>query len=146
MPRGIAPAKVADYERPKDANDALSHLIAIPMNQAGFPIRLFSTNRWVTGEFWYEASDVIKMLDRFDMDLALPSWPVNMWVGAMLRLFRPQIEELLHARDRAVRDWQAAHPGENTFEDRGLEITSIMDISVAGQIKKVNKALKAKNA
>ena len=84
------------------------------------------------------------MLDRFDMDLALPSWPLNMWIGAMLCLFRPQIEELLHARDRAVRDWQAAHPGQNAFEDRGLEITSIMDISVDGQIKKVKKALNAK--
>jgi hypothetical protein len=145
MPRGVAPAKVADYELPKDANDALSHFIGIPMNQAGFPIRLFTTNRWVTGEIWYEATDVIKMLDRFEMDVALPSWPVNIWIGALLRLFRPQIEKLLHDRDRAVHDWQAAHPGENVFEDRGLEITSIMDISVEGQIKKVKKALKAKN-
>jgi len=146
MPRGVAPAKIADYEKPKDANDALSHFIGIPMNQAGFPISLFTTNRWVTGEVWYKACDVIKMLDRFNMDLALPSWPVNIWMGAMLRLFRPQIIGLLHARDAAVDDWQNAHPGENVYEDRGLEVTSIMDISVAGQIKKVKKALNARNA
>ena len=85
------------------------------------------------------------MLDRFEMDVAIPSWPVNIWIGAMLRLFRPQIEKLLHDRDRAVHDWQAAHPGENVFEDRGLEIPSIIDISVEGQIKKVKKALKAKS-
>jgi hypothetical protein len=45
-------------------NDKLSHLIAIAMDASGAPIRLFTTNRWVTGETWYAASDVHGMLDR----------------------------------------------------------------------------------
>ena len=112
------------------------------MNRAGFPIRLFATNRWVTGETWYKAPSVISIMDRFLMDLAYPSLPVNIWFTAMLQLFRPDIEFLLHKRDQAVTDWQKKYPDENVYEDRGLEVTSIQDISVEDQIKKVKRALK----
>lgn len=143
MPEGIKPAPVADYAPPDDANDALTHFIGISMNQAGFPIRLFSTNRWVTGEVWYVADDVIAMLDLFDIDQALPSWPTNIWVTNMIKLFKPDIERLLRHRDVIVGKWEAAYPGKNAYEDRDLELTSLMDISVEKRIKAVDKALKA---
>ena len=142
MPKSVKPAPVLDYQKPKGDNDALTHFVGISMNRAGFPIRLFTTNRWVTGETWYKASSVISMMDRFFMDLAYPSLPVNIWITAMLQLFRPNIESLLHQRDQAVKDWQKEHPDENVYEDRGLEITSIQDISVEDQIKRVGRALK----
>ena len=53
----------------------------------------------------------------------------------MVTLYRPQIEDLLHERDHCVADWQAAHPDENVFEDRRLEITSSLAISVPAQIE-----------
>ena len=143
MPKSVKPAKVPDYKKPKDDNDELTHFVGISMDRAGFPIRLFTTNRWVTGETWYKAPSVNSMLDRFDMDLAYQSLSVNIWITAMLQLFRPDIEMLLKARDQAVRDWETEHPEENVYEDRGLEITSIQDISVEKQIKGVQRALKA---
>ncbi len=142
MPKSAKPAPVPDFKPPKDANDALTHFVGIATNRAGFPIRLFTTNRWVTGEVWYYAKTVIPMIDRFFMDLAYPSMPVNIWITAMLQLFRPNIETLLHQRDQAVADWLINHPDENVYEDRGLEITSIQNISVEKQINQVNKALK----
>jgi hypothetical protein len=143
MPAGVKPATLPGAVPPDDPNDALCHLVAISMDRAGFPIRLFTTNRWVTGETWYVAPDVARLLDRFRMDLAYPSWPVNIWISAMVQLFRPQIETLLAQRDAAVADWQARHPGADVFEDRALEVTSMVDISVEDQITAVNAALKA---
>jgi hypothetical protein len=102
----------------------------------------FTTNRWVTGKVWYTAESVISLLDRFEMDLALPSWPVNIWATSMLRLFRPQIETLLVERDARIAAWQIETPGENVFEDRKRDITSVADISVEDQIKQVKRALK----
>lgn len=141
MPSTIAPAPLADYAPPEGDNDALSHLIGISMDQYGYPIRLFSTNRWVTGEVWYAADDVIDMLDLFNMDLAYPSLPVNIWITAMLRLFRPEIEDLIGRRDRAVSAWQRRNPDANAHEDRALEITAFADISVDTQIERVGRAL-----
>ena len=53
------------------------------------------------------------MLDRFDLRINKPSWPVNRWLSAMLRLFRPQIEELLQQRDARLRAWQRRIPSVN---------------------------------
>ena len=143
MPRGIKPAKVPGSTLPEDPNDHLSHLIAVTMDSAGFPFGLFTTNRWVTGEVWYKAEDVIAMLDRFEIDHARPSWPVNRWIGALLVLFRPQVRELILARDRFVEDWAKDSPSDEVFEDRSLEITSMMRIDLQDQIQKVGRALGA---
>jgi hypothetical protein len=145
MPSTIAPAPLADYTPPEGDNDALGHLIAISMDQYGCPIRLFSTNRWVTGEVWYAADDVIAMLDHFHMDLAYPSLPANIWITAMLRLFRPDIHELVRARDQKVAAQQQRDPDTNVYEDRDLEITSFLDISVEDQIGRINEALARKS-
>ena len=144
MPKGIRPAKVADYKPPKLKNDALSHLIGISMDKHGVPIRIFSTNRWVTGEIWYRAADVIRLLDYFEMDLAQPSWPLNRWITGMMRLFRPQIVEAIHERDAVVRRWRKAHPGQSPFEDRNLEITASIDVSIDDQVRAVEEALSAR--
>ncbi|MDP7642179.1 MAG: hypothetical protein QGI52_06985, partial [Alphaproteobacteria bacterium] len=143
MPKDCRPAEQSEAPFMKERDDKISHLIAISMNRAGFPIGLFTTNRWVTADTWYTAKDVIKMLDRFEMDLASPSWPVNIWLTAMLRLYRPQIIELVRERDAAVAKWQQEHPGVDAFEDRACDITSVRKISVEAQIKRVNEALTA---
>jgi hypothetical protein len=143
MPSGIRPAMVDDFKMPDDENDALSHLVAISMDKYGVPIRMFTTNRWVTGEIWYEADNVRRMLDYFMIDHAQPSWPVNRWVSGMIRLFRPQIACLIDARDGAVAAWAEAYPDRNVYEDEDLEITSMMDIDIDAQIASVAAALEA---
>jgi hypothetical protein len=141
MPPGISPVPLPDYRPPTEDNAALSHLVAISMDRAGHPIRLFTTNRWVTGETWYEADSIIAMLDCFCIDHARPSWPTNIWITNMVRLFRPQIEQLLRQRDAAAAKWEHEHADTNVYEDRRLEITSVLDISVERQIATVTRAL-----
>ncbi len=126
-----------------DDNNALSHLIAISMSPSGMPERLFTTNRWVTGEIWYKAADIIAVLDRFIIDLDHPSRLVNEWLTAMFVLFRPQIEELLIERDRVILQWQADHSNADVFEDRRLEIVSSIEISLHNQIEWLDRQLDA---
>jgi hypothetical protein len=142
MPPSIKPLPIPDFEPPEGENDALSHLVAISMDPRGLPIGLFTTNRWVTGETWYAARDVRAMLERFAIEHSRPSWPVNRWITAMIRLFRPQIEDLLRERDEAVAAWAASHADVDVYEDRGLEVTSQLKISVEDQIRGIEAALK----
>lgn len=137
MPETIRPAALPDAAKRPLGKDALCHLAAISMDRRGRPLRLFTVNRWVTGESWYAAEDAIALLDRFHIGHAVPSLPANRWVGAMLRLFRPQIEWLLRERDAAVRTWAAGNPGADApvWEDRRLETTSALDISIAAQAR-----------
>ncbi len=141
MPADCRPVEQSDAAYMHERDDKLSHLIAISMDQAGFPIGLFTTNRWITADNWYRADDVIRMLDRFEMDMAWPSWPTNIWVTAMVRLFRPEIEALIRERDQFIDQWRRDHPDDDAFEDRGCDITSQKDISVPDQIARVKEAL-----
>lgn len=138
MPPGVKPAPVAGATPPQDPDDALSHLVAVAMDARGLPIRLFTTNRWVTGEVWYRGEDVRRMLPRFEIDHVRPSWPVNLWITALLALFRPQIEALIDARDTAVREWERRVVPPDVYEDRDLEVTSFAEISVDDQIEALN--------
>ncbi|MBI1205677.1 MAG: hypothetical protein GC191_00150 [Azospirillum sp.] len=143
MPDGIEPAPVADLQPAEDINDALSHLIGISLNRLGEPIRLFTTNRWCTGETWYRATDVERMLDYFVIDHARPSWPLNRWISALVQLFRPQIVRLLHERDAVVARWQGSHHGILVYDDRRLEVPSQLEISVDRQIARAEAAARA---
>lgn len=130
MPPGVGPAGL-DGSRSAEDGAAMSHLVAISITPTGMPERLFTTNRWVTAETWYRAPDVISMVDGFAVGGA---GPLDRWITSMLVLFRPQIERLLHERDAAVDRWRATHPGIDVFEDRRLEITSSIDISLERHI------------
>ena len=145
MPGGVAPLllpelAVADaVPAPQAAplrhgtRDEVSHLIAIAIDARGEPIRLFTTNRWVTGETWYRAEDVINMLDHFAVVGGGPSVILNRWISAMVELFRPQIAALLHARDVTVMAWRRRRR-THVLEDPRLEITSSLDIELDTQL------------
>ncbi|MGE3280062.1 MAG: hypothetical protein AB7O13_03505 [Alphaproteobacteria bacterium] len=152
MPPGVKPADVpppadppaSDREdKTEPANSpGLCHLVAISMHPAGLPIRLFTTNRWVTGETWYGAADVWAMLDYFVIDHTRPSWALNRWISAMFRLFKPQIVELVRARDRTIAAWRSKTSGPaSVYDDRSLEVTSAVAIDIDRQIQKIDIAL-----
>lgn len=141
MPGNCRPARQSKADYLEKGEEKVCHLVAISMDGAGFPTRLFTTNRWVTAESWYPARAVLAMIERFEIGHAKPSWVVNRWITAMLRLFRPQIAELLKRRDAAVAKWKKDHPGEDVFEDREFMLPSLTHISVDDQIQVLSKAL-----
>ena len=142
MPASVEPAPYDGLTERPSGNDALAHFIAISMDPPGFPIGLFTTNRWVTGETYYAADDVIAMLDRFRIDHAYPCHVTNRWITSMIALFRPQIEDLLYQRDAKIAGWEKLNPGSDVYEDRDLEITSQMKVDVKKQISAVKTALR----
>jgi hypothetical protein len=125
IPSEFTPVKIDKKGRPKGSkDDDVCHLIAISMDKQGYPIELFTTNRWVTGETWYDVGAVIKLLDYFNIDHSYPSWPVNLWLSSMVRVYKNEIAKLILQRDEAIKNWQAAHPKDNAYEARTLEVTS----------------------
>ena len=149
MRRKGIPSDIKPFDYQGQANwptgdDIMSHIIAITMDNSGKPYSLFTTNRWVTGENWYLAKDVIAMGKIFEIDHPWPSWPGNVWLTAMMRLFKPQIEYLLIERDKKMLQWQNKYPDIDIYEDRKLEITSKINIDVEKQLQMINNALMKK--
>jgi hypothetical protein len=131
IPKHIKPFPLADWDRYID--NPMTHLIAIAMNQFGQPIRLFTVNRWVTSEIWYDALHLPQFIKRYKMTLSDdPYWLIlDKWVEGMLHLFAPQIAWLHHARDKKIK----AHGVDNPYLDHELEELSELPIDMKSQIE-----------
>jgi hypothetical protein len=139
-----APVPSAPQSQPGEESDPWTHLVAIEIDHSGRAIRLFATNRWVTGETWFAAADVALMLDAFAVGSASPSRVLNDWISGLVGLFRPQIVALLHARDAAVMGWRRRRRGKvHVLEDRRLEVAASCDIDLEAQLRGVEAALRA---
>jgi hypothetical protein len=131
-PRQSAPLKLG-------RSDEVCHLVALSVDRAGTPLRLFTTNRWVTGETWYRADDVIRMLERFRIQGERPSALLNRWIGALVSLFQPEIAALLRDRDQAILEQRWRWRG-NVLEDPRLEITSSLEVDLDARLAGVEKS------
>ena len=131
-PRQSAPLKLG-------RSDEVCHLVALSVDRAGAPLRLFTTNRWVTGETWYRADDVIRMLERFRIQGERPSALLNRWIGALVSLFQPEIAALLRDRDQAILEQRWRWRG-NVLEDPRLEITSSLEVDLDARLAGVEKS------
>ena len=131
------------FVRPQGQPEAVAHVIGISTDAYGQVLRLFTTNRWVTGELWHDAGAVIRMLDGFRIDLDQPSAELTRWLTSFVRLFRPQIVDLVHARDRTIAQHRANHPERDVFEDRTLQVTSERPVDFIAQIRAIEAVLDA---
>jgi uncharacterized protein DUF6969 len=136
----LQPANWAEGTSPGDAA-AVTHLVGLSTDASGRLIRLFTTNRWVTGEVWYDAASVIRMLDQFDITAQRPCSELNRWITAVVAMFRPQIENLIWARDAKLREFAVENPGRDVYEDRALQVTSAMPVDFLTQIGAIEAAL-----
>jgi KaiC/GvpD/RAD55 family RecA-like ATPase len=121
--------------------DRPSHLVAVAMDRTGAAIELFTTNKWVTDESWVSATEASRLLRRFAVTHARPSWLLNQWLDGLIRMYRRDIEALLAERDRVVADRRRRRPDHDVLEDRGLEVASFMGIRIGDRIKEIERRL-----
>ncbi len=82
--------------------DGFHHLIGIALNPKGLPIRLFTTNQWVTGEEIADSTMVIKFIRGFEIVKKGRMALVSRWVSALIKLFSAEIERLILERDQKI--------------------------------------------
>ena len=75
------------------------HLIGIALNQQGMPVRLFTTNEWVTGEVMVDARTVLLSIQDFSMAVKGRYAPLYRWIESLLKLYSAEIGSLIKARD-----------------------------------------------
>lgn len=135
IPKRIKPTPLADWD--KNIDSPMAHIIAISMNRYGQPIRLFTVNRWVSFETWYDAEHAPEFVKKFKFTLEDdPHWQVlDSWVEGMLHLFAPQITWLNERRDETIANWQNKYPACNAYEDHRLEELSEISIDLTKQVQ-----------
>jgi hypothetical protein len=122
------------FIRPDGAKGPVHHVIAVGVDAFGRLHRIFTVNQWVVGDTWLDAEPTIALLPRFDVQLSNPSYLVNRWLTAILRLYEDDIATLIRQRDAVL----AAHRPANDVaprEDRDLEVTSSLAVDLTETAK-----------
>jgi len=111
-----------------------THIVAIGVDARGLPLRLFTTNRWVTDETWLPADKVIALSERIASASETASDSVERWLRAQLGVFAPQIAALLRHRDHRI--GRRMHGGRRPglLEDRRMHVLSQCRVSVQHQL------------
>lgn len=135
IPKKIKPTPLSDWD--KYIENPMTHLVAIGMSQTGMPIRLFTVNRWVTSEIWYDALHTLKFVKRFKMDQNQdPYWSIlDKWVEGVIQLFTPQITSLHQERDKIIQSHIQTNPEQNIFMNKEIEELSSININLKKQIE-----------
>lgn len=118
--------------------EGLAHLLAIALTPKGVPCEIFAVNRWVTGGRVLSAPAVRRAIDTFEVRAAGDPL-VNRWMAASLKLFAPQIDRLLAARDRRLAAAARAKRRE-PLEDRALEILASVAVDVDARLRTLRSA------
>ena len=116
---------------------AFFHLAGLSLDARGEPLRWFTTNRWVTGESWRPAGEVLAALPHFQVHTRGRLAPMAEWLSGMVRLFAPQLAGLVAARDTALAAHVARrHRGdrEAAFEDRTLDVVTECPAALAPRL------------
>lgn len=117
--------------------DDYTHLVGISLDAQGQPMRLFTTNRWVTGESWRQAIEVEQALARFTVQARGRMAPVARWLTAMVLLYFPQLVRLVRRRDAVMARRSARQGWETLCEDRQLNVVTECRISLSQRIQQL---------
>ncbi|MDF1646094.1 MAG: hypothetical protein P1U61_03800 [Legionellaceae bacterium] len=136
IPKNIKPTPLPDWD--KYINNPMTHLIAIAMNRHGKPIRLFTVNRWVSSEIWYDAKHTESLLNQFKMTRNDDAyWKIlDQWIEALLHLFAPQIIWLREARDKLIRNKNTIQSDtQSIYNNQEISELSTLSINLKEQIQ-----------
>lgn len=114
-----------------------THLAALSLDTGGQPLRWFTTNRWVTGERWRQAAQLLPALKAFRLRTHGRMAPVATWLGAMVALFADELAALIRARDAALAprlEGRTRREADGVFEDRSLDVLSECPAQLAPKI------------
>ena len=84
----------------------------------------------MVGDTWLSAEETIELLPRFDVQLGRPSYLANRWLTGVLRLYEPEIAELIRERDRRIVTWHGDVPADAVRQERALEVTSELAVDL----------------
>ncbi|GAA4531151.1 hypothetical protein GCM10023174_22180 [Chelativorans composti] len=118
------------FLRPEGSQGPIHHLVAVGVDAYGRLVRLFTVNQWVVADDYADAETLIGLLPKFDVQMPRPSYLVNRWLTAILRLYEPEIATLIREREATLAARRSSPDDTAVLEDRTLEVTSELRTSL----------------
>ena len=111
----------------------VTHIAGLSIAHDGVPLGWFATNRWVTDEFLYPAEIMVAHLPHYNVDATAEDDLVNRFLTAMVALYRAELGELLHVRDRRQAELNAQ--GGPAALERDNAVLAFMPIDLDEKIE-----------
>ena len=112
--------------------DRAVHVVGISIDHVGWPQALFTLNHWCLGDGYESAATIKGYARRFRLDPRAGDRRFIRFMSLLFQAFLPEIEWLQDEKVCTLAAHCARYPDRNLFEDRSLEITSRVDLSLAG--------------
>lgn len=113
-----------------------THLIGISLSQKGMPVRIFTTNQWVTGEQFQWADSVMRDVRDFHIQAKGRMAPIARWLSAFIELFEEDIEQIVLARDLKLASLSEKRALERVLEMKEHHILTQCNINLMGRLEK----------
>ncbi len=120
----------ARRRRGEDPVDSYVHLAGIGVDANGAPLRLFTTNLWVTAGRWRSAAFIRGELNRFAHRATRPDSGAERWIGLLLRLFPAEIRSVLRLRELKVAGWRREGVVQRRLADRRIHLLSAVPLAL----------------
>lgn len=113
-----------------------THLIGVSLSQKGMPVRIFTTNQWVTGEQFQWADHVMRDVRDFQVQAKGRMAPIARWLSAFIKLFEEEIEQIVLARDLKLASLSEKRALKEVLEMKEHHILTQCNIDLMGQLEK----------
>lgn len=111
------------FADPAGQGTQVTHLLAVSVDARGLPLGMLSLNRWVTGEHWQPAAQVLQLVQGFGVSRPARMGVIHRVLPLILQAFTPQIRALLRHRDRRLAELRR-RVGDTVFDDRRITVLS----------------------
>jgi hypothetical protein len=121
-------AKCAPTDLETDRADVV-HIVALSVSPEGLPISMFTVNRWVCDEWLFSCTDIMAVIDDFDLTDADGDPLANSWLTAMVHLAKPVIGTLLSERDARLSavNWDGEDRATEVISSAAINLQSLVD-------------------
>jgi len=122
-----------------DKKRCLAHLLAISVDGQGIPLRLFTTNEWVSDDQFVPATTLLPFVEQFEItdDSRLPE--VTAWVNGVMATVLLQARYLIEQRDLQLRNW-ANGALQEVLQNKEYEIPSSLPFNLFSHAQEIEKA------
>ncbi len=111
--------------------DDAVHVVGVSIDRVGWPQALFTLNLWCIGDGYETAANIKRYARRFRVNSMAGDPQLIRFMSLMFVAFLPEIERLQDEKVCTLAAHHALYPDRNPFQDRSLEITSRVELSLA---------------
>jgi hypothetical protein len=122
-----------------------SHLVAISLDQNGWPKGFFIPNLCITDGYWLNKTSILKHIQTLDLSSVAKKYRVlARFIQHFLVMSAPIIESLLDTRDALIQSAAKTRPLNHVLADTNWEVLCHVNVNLLNMVNRIEAAANAR--